>query len=162
MTWTFGFLEPPAWAVIMFELIDGYEPRYDIRTQQFSKDLAFGQDGEHMFAEFLADLEHSTFEVKYDRYRNGKMCVETEHCIAGHWELSGLNVTTAKWWVYVFAPHTFTAVQTARLKKYLRHHKLPKEMFNKHTATPTRGFLLLPEQVTDLLTHPDYDTEMSQ
>lgn len=141
----------------MFKTVDGYEPRFDIVTSTFKQDLAFGQEGEQMVLAFLRDLEHGTLEVKYDRYRNGKIVVETEHCLGGHWQLSGLNVTTAKWWVYVFAPHTFMAVQTARLKKYLRTNQLPKELFNKHTATPTRGFLLSPAQVTDLMTSNHYD-----
>ena len=135
----------------------GYEPRYDIALGTFSRDLKHGHDGETMVLDFLRDLEHGTFEVKYDRYRNGKIVVETEHCLNGDWQLSGLNVTTATWYVYVFAPHTFMAVQTARLKQFLRTNRLPKQLFNQHTQTPTRGFLLCPGQVTDLMTNPDYD-----
>jgi dipeptidase len=140
--------------------LSGYQPSHDIDKFVFSEDLKFGQRGEQMFTEFLEDLESGSFEVKYDRYRNGRMVVETEQNPRNEgWQLSGINVTTAMWWIYVFAPHTFIAVQVPRLKKFLRANKLPKTSFALNSENPARGYLLYPKQITDLMTNKDYDTE---
>jgi hypothetical protein len=56
----------------------GYQPSHDIDRFDFTKDLAFGQEGEDTIREFLIALGLGNFEVKRDRYRNGNMVVETE------------------------------------------------------------------------------------
>lgn len=77
------------------------------------------------------------------------------------WVPSGINVTTASWWVYIFSPDgAFIIVSVARLKKYLRANK---SLFNESTKrdfggqdNPARGFLLYPNHVQDLLTNAEY------
>jgi hypothetical protein len=141
-------------------------PKFDIpaRTFDFASDLKFGQQSENDISEFLDVLS-----VKTDRYRNGRMFVETDQNPKGLrdqdnksiWKKSGINVTEAKWWVYVFSPKQgFVIVDVDRLKRYLR---LNKDKFNESTKTsvggsnPTMGFLLMAEDVKDLLTKEIYD-----
>ena len=140
------------------------------RTFDFKADLAFGQQSEKDIEGFLDDLSGGAFEVKTDRYRNGRMVVETDQNPKGIrdgsgeriWHKSGINVTTAKWWVYVFSPSQgFVVIDVARLKRYLRTNKT---RFNESTKinlggddNPARGFLLMAEDVKDLLTNDLYD-----
>lgn len=140
--------------------MSGYQPSHDLDKFVFSDDLKFGLEGEGMVLAFLNDLEAGTFEVKYDRYRNGRMVVETEQNPRNMgWKPSGINVTKAAWWVYVFAPHTFVAVKVARLKQFLRLNQLGKRDFAPNSDNPARGYLLYPQHVTDLLTNDIYDID---
>lgn len=140
------------------------------RTFDFYADKQFGRENEEEVRKFLNDLSDGAFEIKTDRYRNGRMVVETDQNPKGVldssgqriWQHSGLNVTKAKWWVYVFSPSQgFVIVEVARLKRFLR---LNTETFNNSTKimfggsqNPSRGFLLRPENVRDLLVNPIYD-----
>ena len=56
----------------------GYFPKYDIPAPDFLKDLKFGEQGEELIAKFIGDIASGDIEVKTDRYRNGKMVIETE------------------------------------------------------------------------------------
>lgn len=145
---------------------------FDISSLRFNfiNDLAYGEKGEDLIASFLEQVSHGDFEVKSDRYRNGRMVVETNQNPRGKvdangekvWELSGLNVTTSAWWVYIFSPDgAFVVVSVQRLKNFLRQNK---DKFNESTkrdfggaSNPVRGFLLYPEHVQDLMTNPAYD-----
>ena len=145
---------------------------FDIRGKKFDfkKDLEYGKQGESLISQFLDSLSESDFEVKSDRYRNGKMVVETNQNPRGSvdasgkkiWVPSGLNVTTAKWWVYIYSPEgAFVVVSVARLKRYLRAHP---DQFNEKTKfdlggsdNPARGFLLMPYEVMDMLFNAEYD-----
>jgi hypothetical protein len=145
---------------------------YDIpqRVVDWKTDLAFGLEGEGLVSSFLDAMSSGSFEVKTDRYRNGRMVVETNQNPRGMrddngnqvWVPSGINVTTAKWWVYVFSiDGSFVIVDTDRLKRYLR---VNKHKFNESTKrslgaadNPARGFLLMADDVKDLLTSEDYD-----
>ncbi len=140
------------------------------RTFDFRADLAFGEESEKEISRFLDDLSGGAFEVKTDRYRNGRMVVETDQNPRGIrddsnqriWNKSGINVTTAKWWVYVFSPSQgFVVIDVERLKRYLRTNN---NRFNESTKinlggedNPARGFLLMAEDVKDLLTNALYD-----
>jgi hypothetical protein len=140
------------------------------RKFDFKADLAFGVQSEKEIESFLDDLSNGAFEVKTDRYRNGRMVVETDQNPRGIldsdgnrvWHKSGINVTTAKWWVYVFSPSQgFVVIDVERLKRYLRSNK---HRFNEASKislggpdNPARGFLLMAEDVKDLLTNPEYD-----
>jgi hypothetical protein len=145
---------------------------FDIPAREFDfkKDLAYGQQGESLISSFLDSLSGGSFEVKSDRYRNGRMAIETDQNprAAKHpdgsplWVKSGINITTAKWWVYIFSPEGgFVVVDTGRLKRFLRANK---NLYNESTKrnfggadNPARGFIIMPEQVTDLLINPAYD-----
>ena len=144
---------------------------FDISSSRFdfAKDLKYGEEGEDLVSSFLSCLSTGDFEVKSDRYRNGRMVVETNQNPKGAvdsfgnkiWVPSGINVTTASWWVYIFSPDgAFIIVSVARLKKYLRANK---NLFNEATKrdfggvdNPARGFLLYPNHVQDLLTNAEY------
>lgn len=144
---------------------------FDISSSRFdfAKDLQYGEEGEDLVSSFLSCLSTGDFEVKSDRYRNGRMVVETNQNPKGAvdsfgnqiWVPSGINVTTASWWVYIFSPDgAFIIVSVARLKKYLRANK---NLFNEATKrdfggedNPARGFLLYPNHVQDLLTNAEY------
>jgi hypothetical protein len=139
------------------------------RTFDFKADLAYGQEGENLISGFLDSLEGGDFEVKSDRYRNGRMVVETNQNPRGLrvdgervWVPSGINITTAKWWVYIYSPDgAFVIISVSRLKRYLRANTA---LFNESTKrnlggddNPARGFLLMTENVLDMLTNPAYD-----
>lgn len=140
------------------------------REFDFTKDLAYGQEGEEMVRSFLSTLSGGDFEVKSDRYRNGRMVVETNQNPKGIladdgnplWLPSGINVTTAKWWVYIYSPEgAFIVVSVPRLKRFLRANS---SIYNESSKirlggadNPARGFLLMPDAVVDLLINPKYD-----
>ncbi len=145
---------------------------YDIpgRIFDFNSDLAYGKEGEMLVDGFLQSLSDGSLEVKSDRYRNGRMVVETDQNPRGImdenkkpiWVKSGINVTTAKWWVYIYSPEgAFFIIETARLKRYLRENK---NKFNQSTKknlggkdNPALGFLLMPEDVMDMASNKKYD-----
>ena len=140
------------------------------RKFDFNYDLLFGQKGEALVSSFLDSLSNGSFEVKSDRYRNGRMVVETDqnprgtHDDTGNqiWHKSGINVTTAKWWVYVFSmDEAFVIVNVDRLKRYLRANP---GRYNNNTkinlggpSNPAKGFLLMAEDVIDMMTNSKYD-----
>jgi len=148
---------------------------YDLpqRVFDWKTDLSFGLKGEGLVSGFLDAMSSGSFEVKTDRYRNGRMVVETNQNPRGKvdengeqvWVPSGINVTTAKWWVYVFSiGGAFVVVDTERLKRYLR---INRHKFNESTKrslggedNPARGFLLMANDVKDLLTNEDYDVDI--
>ena len=144
---------------------------YDIPQQTFERDLAYGEKGERVVLEFLEQMSGGSFEVKTDRYRNGRMVVETQQNPQGWvddhgdriWVESGINVTTAKWWVYQYATDgAFYMVSVARLKRFLKANRQQfnartKTQFGKDTDNPTLGYLLNVNHVLDLLTNENYD-----
>jgi hypothetical protein len=79
------------------------------------------------------------------------------------WIKSGLQVTKAKWWVYVFSldgEHgSFVVVSVSRLRKFIKKNKknLKWVDFAKSSDNPARGFLIYPEQVMDLMINQEYD-----
>ena len=153
-----------------FKSTPGYNPDFDIQASpdakqfNFKDDLQYGQIGEALVAVMLDALVGGSFEIKTDRYRNGNMVVETDQNpgLSG-WKKSGINVTKADWWVYVYAlDGGITIVHTARLKRYLR---LNRHLFNEETKrnfaegsdNPARGFILKPRHVMDLLINKKFD-----
>ena len=139
----------------MTKLTIGYEPRFD-----FKVDMVYGKAGEAELVEFFDAVQGSKVEVKSDRYRNGRMAVETQQKPAGReWQDSGINITTAEWWAYRLAPGAFILVSVPRLKKYLRANRdtLQKRDFAAGSDNPSRGFVLMPEQIQSLLADKEYD-----
>jgi hypothetical protein len=137
-----------------------YQPSHDIDRFDFTKDLAFGHQGEEIVKQFLNSLSQGSFEVKYDRYRNGNMVVETEQNPRGSgWKPSGINVTKAHWWVYMHSPDAFIITSVNRLKTYLEINKkyLTYKDLAKGSDNPTKGYILYPSHITDLLNNEEYD-----
>lgn len=149
---------------------------YDInlRNFDFKKDLEYGEKGEAHVMSFIESLRDSQIEVKTDRYRNGKMVVETQQCPGAIknnegvylWKPSGINVTTAKWWVYIYGLENgaFIAVPVERLKRYLKAKKYifcesKKVIFAENSDNPAKGFLLMPHHVMDMMYNKAYDIE---
>ena len=138
----------------------GYQPSHDIDRFDFTKDLAFGQEGEDTIREFLIALGLGDFEIKRDRYRNGNMVVETEQNPRNSgWKPSGINVTEAHWWVYMYSLSGFVIISVPRLKAFLEKNKdyLPFKDLAPNSDNPARGYLLYPQYVMDLLTNEEYD-----
>ncbi len=147
-----------------------YNPGEDIVSDNkefdFAKDLEFGKIGESYVIGVLNDLVNGSFEVKTDRYRNGNMVIETDQnpgCKG--WKKSGINVTNAKWWVYVYAlDGSIVIIDIERLKRYLR---LNKQLFNEETKrtmagnsdNPAKGFILKPRHVMEMMLNPRYDKD---
>ena len=135
--------------------VGGYEPRFD-----FKVDLEYGHGAETNLIEFFNAVQNQQIEVKADRYRNGRMIVETQQRPnGGDWQHSGINVTTATWWAYQLAPSSFIFVSVARLRRYLRmnDYLLEKRDFAVDGDNPARGFLLSASQVHELQTSKAYD-----
>lgn len=146
---------------------------YDIpaRKYDFHTDLKYGQQGEKLVEDFLESLSGGAFEVKTDRYRNGRMVVEMMHNPRKRvdengkpvWKASGLQVTKAKWWAYVYTlDGAFVMVSVDRLKRFLKAHPdrfNPKKYvdFAKTSSNPSKGFLLEPTDVMEMMINPDYD-----
>lgn len=142
------------------------ESRWDIPTQVgFQKDLAYGKLGETLVEGMLTSLMFGSCEVKTDRYRNGRMVVEIEQNPRGKgWKSSGIAVTEAKWWIYVYSlDGSLVIIDVERLKRYIG--TLPSKRlktFAPMSDNPARGFLLMPEEVMDIMINPLYDAGSAQ
>lgn len=137
----------------------------------FQKDLQYGQQGEKFVQSFLDSLSGGAFEVKTDRYRNGRMAVEVEQNPYRKtdeegvqvWKPSGINVTKAQWWVYVYTldgkEGAFAVISVKRLKRYIKKNKKNLKMmdFAKRSSNPARGWIIEPEQVMDMMYNELYD-----
>ncbi len=134
---------------------------YDIPAPNWKADLEYGKVGEALVERFLDDISSGHLEVKTDRYRNGRMVLEVEQNPRGRgWKPSGVMVTEAKWWVYQYnLDGAFTVVSVARIKRYIAIHadNMELRVFGSRGDNVARGYLLMPEEVTDLLINPDYD-----
>lgn len=150
-----------------------YNKEHDIPAKlfDFAKDLSFGEDNEKFVKGFYQSVIQGSAEVKADRYRNGRMVVETDQNPrrktdrfgAPVWEKSGINVTAADWWIYVYATkQSFVVVSVPRLKRFLRANKglfnpESKRLFASQSDNPSMGFLLEPDQVMEMLYSEKYD-----
>ena len=138
--------------------------KWDIEknTFNFAQDLKYGQLGEKRIRTMLENLVEGSFEVKSDRYRNGNMAVEMRQNPRreGRWIPSGLQVTKATWWVYIFSMDGgFVIVSVDRLKRYIETNKdtLETRDFARRSTNPAWGYLLRPENVSELLHSDAYD-----
>jgi hypothetical protein len=138
--------------------------KWDIQanTFNFDEDLKYGQLGEKRIRIMLESLVAGSFEVKADRYRNGNMVVEMRQnprrC--GKWIPSGLQVTKAQWWVYIYSMDGgFMIVSVDRLKRYIDEHKdtLETRDLARKSDNPAWGYLLKPTQVMELMYSDRYD-----
>ncbi|CAB4151214.1 hypothetical protein UFOVP582_6 [uncultured Caudovirales phage] len=146
---------------------------YDIPERKFDwqTDLKFGHKGETLVGDFLDAIGTGNFEVKTDRYRNGRMVLEMEQNPrlkknedgTAFWKPSGLAVTKAKWWVYVYTlDGSFVIVDVKRIKRYLKANKVKfnkknYKTFAARSSNPTMGHLLEPEDVMDMMINKEYD-----
>lgn len=151
--------------------MSGYNPWFDHNGSleprfNFGDDLRFGEEGE----QWVKGVWDGRWEVKTDRYRNGKMVVEThqnpqrrcDQYGAPLWVKSGLLVTRADWWVYVTAVRqSFLVVSVARLRRFveLNHESLHRCEFAARSDNPAYGYLLTANQVLELMVSRVYDDE---
>ncbi len=119
------------------------------------------KSGEDLFEAFIKSLDDADFEIKRDMYRNGRMVVEMQQKPKDKdWKPSGLAVTKAKYWVYMFSADAYAVIEVARLKKYLKiNNKIPMKTFAPYSANPTKGYLLMEEDVIKLMSSELYDTK---
>jgi hypothetical protein len=143
--------------------VSGYESRWDIPPSvryNFAVDREYGARGEALVDEFLKSLLGEPFEIKSDRYRNGRMVVEMAHNPrrAG-WKPSGLAVTEARWWVYVYSlDGAFAVISVARLRRYVALlGESRMRTFADRSSNPSMGFLLEPDEVIRLMYDEQYD-----
>lgn len=150
-----------------------YRKEFDIpqNSFNFAEDLKFGHLGEKFITDFYTAVIQGSAEVKTDRYRNGRMVVETNQNPKGRlnaegervWVVSGINVTTAKWWIYVYSLNkSMIIVSVERLKNYLRQNRdrfneKTKVTFAANSDNPAKGFLIEPHEVMEMLYHEKYD-----
>lgn len=134
---------------------------YDIKQPHFLRDLGFGRKGEKKIESFLEDIGGGHLEVKTDRYRNGRMVLEVAQKPKDQdWKPSGVMVTKAKWWVYQYGlDGAFNIIAVDRIKRYIKAIKKTKEvkLFGLRGDNHSRGYLLEPEEVIDLMVNPKYD-----
>ena len=136
------------------------------RKFDFQEDLRYGKKGEDLVTGFLDAMSSGSFEVKTDRYRNGRMVIEMEQNPRrkGIWQPSGLAVTEAKWWVYVYTlDGSFVIIEVDRIRRYIKAKGLTAKDYHdfaRASNNPSRGFLLEPAQVMDIMTNPEYDNEV--
>jgi hypothetical protein len=115
----------------------------------------------HYFNGFLESLDNEMFEIKFDQYRNGRMVVEVEQNPGRKgWKPSGLMVTKARWWIYMFSPETFIAIDVDRLKRYLKINDVELKNFVPNSNNPTKGYLLYPEDINKILSSELYDSDV--
>jgi hypothetical protein len=153
-------MRSPTGIMTEVQRVEGYEPTHDIKRYDFSTDLAFGHEGEEIVRLFLQKFSSGDVEVKYDRYRNGRIFVEYEQNPRNTgWKPSGIAVTTAEWFAYVFSPGGLVIIEVTRLKRYLKHNwqNLRQLIAAPDSDNPAKGFLLYPEQVRELMTLSTYD-----
>jgi hypothetical protein len=141
------------------------ESRWDIPKPNFKKDLEFGKQGEDQVKSFLQGIVNGSFEVKSDRYRNGRMVVEVAQNPRKHgWKDSGITITEAEWWVYVYTMNeAMIVISTDRLRRYIK--TLPKSrlrLFAEGSNNPARGYLLQPEEVMALLYDSAFDGNVEE
>lgn len=134
---------------------------WDIPAQpNFNEDLAFGERGERTVRTFIQAIVEGSFEVKTDRFRNGNMVVEIEQNPGKRgWRTSGLAITKAHWWVYQYSPDgAMVVVSTTRLWQYVsRFHPSRIRTFAQYSDNPSRGYLLTPAEVVEMMSSPTYD-----
>ena len=146
---------------------------YDIGAMphDWQTDLTFGHKGEKLVSEFLEKIGSGAFEVKTDRYRNGRMVLEMKQNPRRRmnddgtavWIPSGLAITKAEWWVYVYAlDGSFVILSVPRIKRYLKLNKArfcPTKFhkFAWRSGNPSMGYLLEPEDVMDMMINEKYD-----
>lgn len=122
-------------------LIPGYEPKFDI-------DYQYGRQGELLVARVLEQLGdgQGRVEVKTSRYPGHQVFVELEQKPrrAKVYKPSGLNVTQAEYWAFVFPGEAFLLVPVERLKAEVarRVARQPLTDAGLNGDNPTRGLLI--------------------
>lgn len=134
---------------------------WDIPAQpNFDGDKVFGERGERTVRNFIQAIMSGSFEVKTDRFRNGNMVVEIQQNARRQgWKDSGLRVTKAYWWVYMYSPDgAMVVVSVARLKRYVASlHPSLLRKFAPMSDNPSVGYLLTPAQVVEMMSSSTYD-----
>lgn len=115
------------------------EPRFDI-------DLKYGQQGELQIREYCEWIAagNGRVEVKRKRYVDLEFYIEQE-CDkgrTGHYEPSGISVTTAEAWALVIDETNITVIVPTDLLRAAVDHKSARRTETLHGSCPTRGRLV--------------------
>lgn len=113
---------------------EGYDPGADIRGTrkgEFQADLEFGEMGEGHAMQIVNAMLEGWIEVKTDAFENDNLFIELGHCPDRRtkedgsfiWKPSGLNVTEAKYWMYLRQSESgqlrsALVLETARIKRF--------------------------------------------
>lgn len=158
----------------------GYDPFADIRGSQkgeFLADLAFGVQGENHALDIVRAMLEGWIEVKTDAFENDHLFIELAHCPDRRtdengkfiWTLSGLNVTQARYWMYLRQSasgemRSALILETARIQRFRKWFKenrgtgiLPKGIKgtgyvigNQDGKIPTLGLRITGDDVAKL------------
>lgn len=135
----------------------GYDPYADIRGAKkgaFYTDRAFGKVGESHALDFMESLLQGWVEVKTDGFDNGNLFIEVAHCPGREvdedgnfiWQKSGLNVTKAKYFMYIKQSpagdlRSATILETERLRRFHKWVKATKGFHVYETGLTGTGYM---------------------
>jgi len=168
---------------------EGYDPYADIRGDSkgsFKTDLKFGKVGEDDAATLIQAMLDGWVEVKSDAFENGNIFIELAHCLGRQlhedgsfvWTKSGLNVTQAKFWMYLkLSPggifRSALILETSRLNKFRTWFKenngtsimAPGSkstgyiIGNANGQTPTLGLRIVASDLTQIMYNKEWDEQ---
>lgn len=109
-----------------------YHPQWDIS-------LALGKSGEDYLCQVLETVNfEASFEVKYDAMtsKTGNVYVEFAQTDrkTGAWKWSGISLTEATYFTFIFAGGTILTVPMDLLKQVVRKHLVPLSFLQEHGA----------------------------
>lgn len=128
--------------------MSGYQPHFDI-------DYRRGLVGEHLVGSFLESLAGSLIEVKtdYRAHETGNVYVEGwQQNVAGDWYRSGINVSTADF--YVFAgPNAdgFIAIRKERLMELAMAAPRAEILVNNRNTRATKGRIVKVAEIIEVI-----------
>lgn len=168
---------------------EGYDPYADIRGDSkgsFKTDLKFGKVGEDDASMLAQAMLDGWVEVKSDAFGNGNIFIELAHCLGRKtnpdgsfvWTKSGLNVTQAKFWMYLkLSPggvfRSALILETSRLNKFRSWYKdkngtsimAPGSkstgymIGNANGETPTLGLRIVSSDLSQIMYNKDWDEQ---
>lgn len=133
----------------MTDLVDGYQPDWDVNVAEGRQAELFVLDVARMLAERSGEIEVKR-DYRFCGRRNRheqtptyRWYVET-HCMKrGKWEYSGICTTKAKLWVFVFGDYPGMIIADVQwIKRAVRRAKEESNtrIEEKDGSHPTKGF----------------------
>ncbi len=113
---------------------NGNQPAFDV-------DARYGEAAESQFAR-LFDGSNGLFEVKRKRLQDASFYVETECLRDGRYVPSGINVTKARYWVYLIGESDIFVIFPTELLRVAMTSKAARDVAETDGSHPTRGKLV--------------------